>query len=128
MDYYLENATGEKCPEGTRNPPIRNPLPLVIVKNLKPIFDKLESKKNLVNCENVCTQFLNECYRLIVGSLTPKKKFNSAYEIKFAVDSAIQLFNKRYSKMCFLNKEEEKEEEICSSVGIKVTQNVKIQW
>ena len=128
MDYYLENATGEKCPEGTRNPPIRNPLPLVIVKNLKPIFDKLESKKNLVNCENVCTQSLNECYRLVVGSLTPKKKFNSAYEIKFAVDSAIQLFNKRYSKMCFLNEEEEKEEEVCSSVGIKVTQNVKIQW
>ena len=129
-----ENQNHEDCPTGKSSwcsfnrdkstnedtyRPIKNPLPLAVVAEIQPLFDRLSKKEFLAACEEVKTQNLNECYHGVVWSLAPKNQYVSPSETKLAVGIATLLFNQG-SEKTFVD--------ICDAIGCSVNKNMKLQW
>ena len=67
-----------------------------IVTVIKPLFDKLGSKRFLSSCGNAKTQTLNESYHHFIWSLAPKEQQLLPLETKLGIETATLLFNQSY--------------------------------
>ena len=106
-DLPLESRHGD-CPTGqsswcsynrdiatkeTSHRPIKNPLPVAVVKAIQPIFEKLGDPTFLAGCEGALTQNVNESLHHAIWSLAPKDQYTSASETSLAIKLGTIIFN-----------------------------------
>lgn len=99
--------------------PIKNPLCPAIVEVVQPIFDRLGNEAFLSGCENCMTQNVNESLHHIIWSMATKDMSNSPAEISTAISLGVLQFNNGFTKTY---------SELILSMGIKVTESMKLSW
>ena len=81
------------CNREKTHQPIKKPLPPVVLKVVKPVFDRLGNQTFLAGCEDCETQNPNESLHHVIWGFTPKEQYTSAAENDLAVSLGVLVFN-----------------------------------
>ena len=98
---------------------IKDPLPLVVVNVIKPVFDKLGDESFLGGCERCATQNANESLHHVIWVFPPKDQFTSQIENSRSVNLGVLIFNGGM---------EVTYSQLLPKIGVEVTSSMKRAW